>query len=85
MEGVRGIITAEKTITGVIGNAGTVVAEVKGDSSKPRYTGVYEVTPKTTPQTLHTGDHTMTGDVLVLDIPYHEVENASGGKTATIG
>jgi hypothetical protein len=85
MEVVKGLITAEKTIVGIIGNAGAVVAEVKGDSSKPRYTGVYEVIPKVTPQTLHTGDHTMTGDVLVLDIPYHEVDNPSGGKTATIG
>ncbi len=85
MDKVKGVITTEKVIVGVVGNAGTVVANLKGDSSKPKYSGVYEVTPKTVPQTLFTNDRTMAGDVLVLDIPYHEVDNPSGGRTATIG
>ena len=49
------------------------------------YTGDYEATPMTAEQTFYTQDKYMTGNFRVLEIPYHEVSNLSGGYTATIG
>ena len=50
-----------------------------------KYDGDYEVTPKISEQTLATKDKFMSDDVTVKAIPYAEVTNKSGGKTATIG
>lgn len=55
-----------------------------GGGSDP-YTGEYEVKPKITPQVLRTKDKYMVDDLTVLEIPYAEVSNTSGGLTATIG
>ncbi len=85
MDKVQGIITAEKSITASLNNSGAIVAAIQGNGSLPEYSGAYEVIPQTVPQTLHTSNRTMAGDVVVLDIPYQEVLNLSGGKTATIG
>lgn len=49
------------------------------------YEGSYRVTPAVTPQTLDTSSKLMQADVVVEEIPYAEVKNNSGGKTATIG
>lgn len=49
------------------------------------YTGSYEVTPKTTAQTLPTANKIMTSDLTVKGIPVTEETNASGGTTVTIG
>ena len=49
------------------------------------YEGPYEVTPSTSSQTLSTSNLAMSEDVEINEIPYHEVTNLSGGKTATIG
>jgi hypothetical protein len=49
------------------------------------YEGSYRVTPAVTPQTLDTSSKLMQADVVVEEIPYAEVTNNSGGKTATIG
>lgn len=55
---------------------------VDGDS----YTGPYIVVPKTAQSTiLATRNKTMRDDVTVLEIPYAEVSNPIGGKTAIIG
>jgi hypothetical protein len=43
------------------------------------------VVPSITPQTLNTKYKSMEDDVEVESIPYQEVTNISGGKTATIG
>lgn len=50
------------------------------------YNGSYEVTPMPyTEQILPTANLVMTSDVNVKEIPFYEVSNSSGGKTATIG
>lgn len=49
------------------------------------YNGPYEVTPSTTSQILPTANLVMSDDVNINQIPYYEVSNLSGGKTASIG
>lgn len=50
------------------------------------YNGPYEVTPMPySSQILPTNNLAMSQDVNVREIPYYEVENLSGGITATIG
>lgn len=49
------------------------------------YEGSYRVTPAVSSQTLGTAHKLMQADVVVEEIPYAEVKNSSGGKTATIG
>lgn len=49
------------------------------------YEGSYRVTPALSSQTLGTAHKLMQADVVVEEIPYAEVKNNSGGKTATIG
>ena len=49
------------------------------------YGGPYEVTPKVESVVLATRNKTMNNDVTVFEIPYAEVSNPAGGKTATIG
>lgn len=49
------------------------------------YRGAYEVTPKTTGQTLPTKSKVMADNVNVYAIPYFEVGNVSGGSTVYIG
>lgn len=49
------------------------------------YEGPYEVTPlKGTQQVLGTQNKLMDDDVTIHEIPYSEVSNPSGGKTANI-
>ena len=49
------------------------------------YEGSYKVTPSVSSQTLDTSNKLMQSDVTVEKIPYAEVTNNSGGKTASIG
>lgn len=50
------------------------------------YTGPYSVIPLVgEDQILETKDHAMHENVVVHEIPYAEVSNTAGGKTATIG
>lgn len=49
------------------------------------YEGSYKVTPSVSNQTLATANKLMQSDVTIEEIPYSEVGNNSGGKTATIG
>lgn len=49
------------------------------------YDGEYRVIPKISAQTLDTANKLMQSDVVVEKIPYAEVSNNSGGKTASIG
>ena len=49
------------------------------------YNGDYTVRPLVEPQTLETKHKIMTDDLTILEIPYAEVTNTSGGMTATIG
>ena len=50
-----------------------------------QYTGEYEIRPLVEPQTLETKDKVMMENMTILEIPYAEVSNTSGGITATIG
>ena len=49
------------------------------------YEGPYQVTPMISSQTLDTSNKLMQTDLVVEKIPYAEVSNNSGGKTASIG
>lgn len=49
------------------------------------YEGAYKVIPSVSSQTLETSHKLMQSDVVVEEIPYAEVTNNSGGKTASIG
>lgn len=49
------------------------------------YEGAYKVIPSVSSQTLDTANKLMQSDVIVEQIPYAEVSNTSGGKTASIG
>lgn len=61
-----------------------VIREYSDD--RPHYDGEYIVTPKVAQQTtLATTNKVMDDDVTVLEIPYAEVSNLIGGKTAIIG
>lgn len=48
------------------------------------YEGAYTVTPRFYEQTLETQGKYMHGDVTVLEIPYFETSNLSGGTTVYI-
>lgn len=54
-------------------------------SITPPYTGSYEVTPATFEIELQTKGFRMTNNVSVLEIPYYETTNESGGYTVIIG
>ena len=49
------------------------------------YEGEYAVTPSVKAQTLQTAYKMLEENLVVLEIPYAEVSNNSGGKTVTIG
>lgn len=49
------------------------------------YTGTYVATPRVYEQELSTANKTMIGDVRIKPIPYTDVGNVSGGRTAIIG
>lgn len=50
-----------------------------------QYSGPYQVTPTGEAQTLYTANLRMDQNVTVQPIPYSEVSNTGGGKTAIIG
>lgn len=52
--------------------------------SYPPYTGEYEVTPKTTDQTLETAGRVMAKDLTVKAVPYYETSNDENGWTVYI-
>ena len=55
------------------------------DYTYPIYTGAIIVTPHAYEQTLDTSEKTVMDDITVLEIPYTEVSNPSGGYTVSIG
>ena len=66
----------------------TIEVDIKDGSGGmlPPYEGEYVITPKPfLEQVLETKNKSMTDDVTVLEIPYSEVANPQGGKTANIG
>lgn len=58
----------------------------RGSTDVPKYDGEYIVTPSTeTDITLATAHKLLENNVKVNKIPFAEVSNNTGGKTATIG
>lgn len=56
------------------------------DGGLPIYTGETTVTPKAfSTTTLETANKSVYEDITVLEIPYEEVTNPSGGYTVSIG
>ena len=56
------------------------------ESDIPMYEGEYNVIPSTkADKTLKTAQKVMKTDLVVIKVPYAEVSNTAGGKTATIG
>ena len=77
---VTGKLAVVQTVSGFLTNAGIIYRPI------PAYEGDYVVTPKPLEeQILETKDFRMTDDVTVKEIPYAEVTNPVGGKTAIIG
>ena len=50
-----------------------------------RYEGDYIVTPKVSAQILETKQKVMTDDLTIMEIPFFNVSNTSGGSTVYIG
>jgi hypothetical protein len=65
-------------------NSVNMMVEKTSVVSGIRYEGDYEVTPKTTEQTLYTKYKTMYEDLTVKAIPRYDVSNLAGGKTIYI-
>lgn len=63
----------------------TILDAVNDLPSYEAYSGAYQVVPKVVSQTLATANKLMQANVTVEEIPYAEVSNDSGGKTASIG
>lgn len=64
--------------------SGTVGAKTINIGGKP-YDGDYVVTPRVSEQKLETKGAIMNDDVTVKAIPFFNVGNQSGGRTAYIG
>lgn len=64
---------------------GTAGGSTQQQSDIPIYSGAYSVDPNFEIQTLATANKRMTADVDVAAIPVTYEDNASGGKTVTIG
>lgn len=62
------------------------IGSILSGDARPVYDGEHVITPKKDiQQTLETKDKRMNENVLVLEIPYSEVSNETGGTTAIIG
>ena len=62
------------------------IGSILSGDAKPVYDGEHIITPKKNlQQELETKNHRMNDNILVLEIPYSEVSNESGGTTAIIG
>ena len=61
------------------------IRSISGGGTLPYYTGSYDITPKLTTQTMGTNQKSMSGDVTIRPISFHEVSNPEGGYTLTIG
>lgn len=84
---ITGMLSVIQTVTGDVSGTGTVsgAITVGGATDYPKYDGSYEITPKVAAQTFDTAYKVMTDDLTVLEIPYHETTNPSGGYTVIIG
>ena len=93
---IIGVVTTTATISGTVTTStpeikGTVTKSVElrgtvgiGDTTQ-EYSGTYDIIPQISPQLLLTSNKKMLNDLNVWAIPYEEVDNEQGGRTATIG
>lgn len=79
------MIFQSAALKGKIKSEGTLVGRMAMPVGYTDYTGSYEVTPKTSEQSLKTKDRHLTDDVTVKAIPFFETSNNSGGNTVYIG
>lgn len=95
--GISGVLQTTEALFGIVENGGTIRGELQaegvliGEVGFPKceypevYKGEYEVTPKLhIAQTLDTDGKYMREDVVVLEVPYYETSNESGGTTVYI-
>ena len=88
-ESLRAAVSAHATLEGHLkpGESlrGTITQGPMLVSDCPNYEGAYEVRPEVYPQELETAEKRMKQNLLVQEIPYMEVTNASGSITVIIG
>ena len=95
--GISGVIQTTEALSGIVESGGTIQGRLSaegvliGEVGFPKcdypevYEGEYEVTPKLhLSQTLDTDGKYMQEDVVVLEVPYYETTNESGGTTVYI-
>lgn len=85
---ISGTLATIQTVTGIVSEMDTVSGgiTVGGRGDYPEYDGAYEITPLPgTDQILATAGRVLTENVNVLEIPYYETTNESGGYTVSIG
>jgi hypothetical protein len=77
---------ANQVLTGVVSDGGNLngIISIGGSDANvayPFYKGEYEVMPTRQNQSLDTSNKILTKDITIVEIPYAEVINASGGNT----
>jgi hypothetical protein len=77
---------ANQVLTGVVADGGNLngIISIGGSDTNvayPFYKGEYEVTPTRYNQSLDTSNKILTKDITIVEIPYAEVSNTSGGNT----
>lgn len=79
-------LTEKASLQAVINSAIKLSGNIdKSPLTIPEYEGSYEIRPEVWEQSMTTKRKLMRENVRVQEIPYQEVTNLSGGKTATIG
>ena len=75
-----------KTLPGELSAGVQLTGRLSASSSHayPPYTGDYEVTPKTTAQTLETAGKVLAKDIVVNAVPYFKTSNEQDGWTVYI-
>jgi hypothetical protein len=80
-----GKISAGNGLKGRVNASGVLVGSLSKPIGYIDYTGSYEVTPKTSEQSLQTKDKHLTENVTIKSIPFFATSNNSGGNTVYIG
>ena len=63
-----------------------IIVEAAPSASYHTYVGTYEVTPLVNvDQQLRTANRVLEENITIEKIPYHETDNAAGGRTVSIG
>ena len=79
---ISGVNSMNASLSAVGSVPGTVSPKVNRDKY---YTGTYEVTPKADKtQVLPTADKTLTDNITIHKVPFHQAHNDANGTTAYI-